>query len=452
MKLEVCSSLLRQSSKACATLCVALSAGAAIAQITVDTPASNSPFVNSPFYLQAEAASCSGYPTASMAWSYDGYADNVFSGAQSIQTMATIANDTTPSLHIKAWNTQGALCESNLQLNIGGSVNVASPAQGGVVSSPFTLQASAPTCGGQTTTGMAYNLDSTSGTTYSGAQSMNTSVTASTGWHILRTKAWGNGGAYCETDVHINVSAGLVPPANAGKFTNLESSSTPWQTQADAGSPGYGSNAGSTTAPDTTYVYAGDSYSRLFDLSKVAVQYGAMRWFVPLDENQPSVTDPATHFQYDLEVYIPDNSKLANVEMDVNHSISSPTKQVYILAVQCAYDHGFWEVTTPAGWVQTTLPCTRNTLTSGTWHHVQIQTHHDANGGSNLYYDAIALDGNANPVTTCKKDGATTTCVGQANVFTHPWATLIGPNFQLDGEIANNPAQAYTDNFTIYYW
>jgi hypothetical protein len=176
-------------------LCVSVFAVAAGAQITVDAPASNGPYVNSPFYLQAEAATCNGLPTTSMAWSYDSNKDNLFSGAKSIQTMVAISDDNTPTLRVKAWNTNGALCETNLQLNIGGGVTVSTPAQGATVSSPFTLQASAATCGGQTTSSMAYNLDSTAGTTYSGARSINTQVSAAVGWHILRAKAWGNGGA-----------------------------------------------------------------------------------------------------------------------------------------------------------------------------------------------------------------------------------------------------------------
>jgi hypothetical protein len=437
----------------CVMLCVSVLAGAAGGQITVDAPASNDPYVNSPFYLQAEATTCNSLPTASMAWSYDSNKDNLFTNAQSIQTMVTISDDTTPTLHVKAWNTNGALCETNLQLNIGGGVTVSTPAQGGAVSSPFTLKASSPTCGGQTTSSMAYNLDSTTGTTYSGAQSINTSVSAAAGWHILRAKAWGDGSAYCETDLHIDSSgsAGLVPPGNAQSYPNLEGSSA-WETQKDAGTNGYPNNDGSTTYPESTPVYTGDTSSRLFDLSTIAASGGGIRWFNPQGENQPTQTDPATHFQYDVEVYIPDVSEVMNIEMDVNHSISSP-HQVYILGVQCALDDGAWEVTTSAGWVKTNIGCSRSTITSAAWHHFQIQTHHDASGGSGVHYDYIAVDGTVSQISSCTTRGShpvATSCVGTVDNL--QWSTLIGPNFQLDGQTQGGSAKAYVDNFTIYYW
>jgi hypothetical protein len=419
----------------------------ATAQITVDAPASNGPYVNSPFYLQAEAATCNGLPTTSMAWSYDSNKDNLFSGAKSISTMVSITDDTTPTLRVKAWNTSGALCETNLQLNIGGGVAVATPGQGASVTSPFTLQASAATCGGQTTSSMAYNLDSTSGTTFSGAKSINTQVSAATGWHILRVKAWGDGGAFCETDQHIDSTG-----SNANSFPNLEASSL-WQTQKDAGTNGYPNNDGSTTYPESSPVYPGDTSSRLFNLSTIAASGGGMRWFNPQGKNEPTVTDPATHFQYDVEVYIPDVTDLMNLELDVNHAYSNP-KQVYILAVQCALDDGKWEVTTPAKWVKTNINCNRSILTPGVWHHIVIETHHDPNGGSNIYYDSISFDGTVSQITSCTtiSSNQPTTCVGQVNTNLNNWAPLIGPNFQLDGKTVGASAQAYVDNFTIYYW
>jgi hypothetical protein len=253
---------------------------------------------------------------------------------------------------------------------------------------------------------------------------------------------------YCETDLHINSTA-----SNVQSFPNLETSSA-WQTQKDAGTNGYPNNNGSTTYPESTPVYTGDTSSRLFDLSTIAASGGGMRWFNPQGENQPTKTDPATYFQYDVEVYIPDVSPLMNLELDVNHAYSNP-KQVYILGVQCALDDGAWEVTTSAGWVKTNILCNRSIITSGAWHHIVIQSHHDPNAGSNIYYDSVSVDGASSPVSRCTTRGSnpvSTSCVGTVNKNLNTWAPLIGPNFQLDGKTVGGSVQAYVDNFTIYYW
>jgi hypothetical protein len=34
-----------------------------------------------------------------------------------------------------------------------------------------------------------------------------------------------------------------------------------------------------------------------------------------------------------------------------------------------------------------------------TWHHLQVLTHHDADGGDNIYYDEISVDGDVQNLT-----------------------------------------------------
>ena len=93
------------------------------------------------------------------------------------------------------------------------TVTVSSPGNGAEVSSPFTLTASAANCSSQVTSAMGYSLDASSDTTIVSSASLSAQVPASTGSHTLHVKAWGNGGAACDTDVAITVAAAA---SNAG--------------------------------------------------------------------------------------------------------------------------------------------------------------------------------------------------------------------------------------------
>ena len=89
-------------------------------------------------------------------------------------------------------------------------ITVSAPLNGTTVPSSFLLQASAPTCGGQNTSSMAYSFDSNADHILSGATSIKQTVTDTAGSHILRVKAWGNSGAFCETDLNIIISSQSV--------------------------------------------------------------------------------------------------------------------------------------------------------------------------------------------------------------------------------------------------
>ena len=63
------------------------------------------------------------------------------------------------------------------------------------VPSTFLLHATAATCGGQSTSSMAYSFDSNTDNVIN-AQSINQNVSTSAGSHLLRVKAWGNAARY----------------------------------------------------------------------------------------------------------------------------------------------------------------------------------------------------------------------------------------------------------------
>ncbi len=175
---------------------------------------------------------------------------------------------------------------------------------------------------------------------------------------------------------------------------------------------------------------------------------GGVRWF---EKKGPS--DSATHFQYDAYVNIVDVSKVGELELDVNHAITTPVHLLYILAAQCNLTKGLWQVSLRGkGWVNTNATCTRAQVASGVWHHFQVQTHHDPNGGTGLYYDAVALDGNVTRITKCTNasTGASVAC--QSTPSNPGWGSLIGPNFQIDGSGPGWSATAYVDDFSTFYW
>ena len=177
------------------------------ADISVAAPTSGA-VVNSPFVLQASSSSCKTQPTASMAYSLDTGGDTVFNGGTSINTNVS-AGQGTHTLRVKSWGNSGSYCENDVAITVGTGVQVSTPVNGSTVPSSFLLQASAPTCGGQTTSSMAFSFDSNADNLRSGATSINETVSDTAGVHILRVKAWGSG-TYCETDLNITISTQSV--------------------------------------------------------------------------------------------------------------------------------------------------------------------------------------------------------------------------------------------------
>lgn len=184
------------------------------ADVSVSAPASGA-VVSSPFVLQATSATCLSQSTVSMAYSIDSGTDTVFNPATSINTSVS-ASQGTHTLRVKSWGSGGAFCEKDVAITVGTGVVVSSPVNGSTAPSTFLLNASAATCGGQSTSSMAYSFDSNADNVIN-AQSINQNVSTSAGSHLLRAKAWGNAGAFCETDLNINVSSQSVvisTPAN----------------------------------------------------------------------------------------------------------------------------------------------------------------------------------------------------------------------------------------------
>src|SRR6266853_649392 len=394
---------------------------------------------------------------------------------------------------------------------VAADITVSAPLNGTTVPSSFLLHASAPTCGGQNTASMAYSFDSNADNILSGATSINQKVTDTAGSHILRVKAWGNSGAFCETDLNIIISSqsvvvstppnnatvattfllqaqaptcsgastsnnnGLVPPANVNAFSRIEllnnytggyescppgsagsgvggatsNSFQLWLTQPDCGTVGKKSGNTSVVSPPAT-PNSGDTQVRQYTMSYDGSDGAGVRWFIPLSDSSSANDDVYSHFQYDVWVYFDQTSidHVYNLEMDLNQTVGNPAQYLYIFATQCNMVQG------PQGHWQlgNGCPLTADQTCSRSqfqpgWHHVQIQFHRNSSPTS-ITFDAEAIDGVVQNFT-CNSGGPCTVNVSSGTSW---GANVLGPNFQLDGISGGTTITGYADQFTIYRW
>ena len=208
------------------------------------------------------------------------------------------------------------------------------------VSSPFTLSATAYTCSSQNVSAMGYSFDSSSDTTAFEKQSIDTSVSVSTGAHTLHVKAWGDRGSSCVTSIDINVKSGTATTASAVPSYAKNVSSIQvlggWQKQHDSGTPG--SASGSMTLVSSPSKY-GSSREFLTYFSND----GGERYSLSFSDN----TDAENYF-YDGWVYLTSSaSNLANLEFDINQTM--PDGKTVLTGVQCDGWSGHWAYTANAG-------------------------------------------------------------------------------------------------------
>ncbi len=299
------------------------------------------------------------------------------------------------------------------------------------------------------------------------------------GSHILRVKGFA-GTKYCETDIPISITGGIAASSGASLYTSslsqypysgIESfpdytgtyspcpANSPgpgndganespyiglWQTQPDCQTPGTKTNV-STAFPVSTPVHGLNSSSRQFTFGYGPQNASGVRWFNALPDNHSSGSpDAATHFLYDIYVYFASGSNVSAIELDINHA--SPANNLYLLGVQCYLGDGHWQVTVNNVWVDTDNLCISGSVPTGSWHHFQVLTSHDASPGQNISYEQVAMDGAVQSLT-CKAKA----CESVAQSV--PWAQSVGPNFQLDGDAsAGGSVVAYVSNFNIWYW
>lgn len=314
---------------------------------------------------------------------------------------------------------------------------VASPANGSVVQSPFTLSATASTCSSETVTAMGYSFDSSPDATAMSGNSIETPVALSNGSHTINVTSWGDGGAVCVASIAVAVgqaSTGLGQvPSNATTVSALQSM-TNWKAVHDTG--GKGNAKGSTTIVSSPSL---SGSARQFDTSYKAD--GDERYSVSFGDDTDS-----QNFFYDGWVYFKDSATdIRNLELDMNQTMSNG--ETVIFGVQCDGWSGTWDYTMNAGtpkhqkdrWMHTKTPCDPRTWSVNTWHHVQISYSRDDNGVVN--YKSAWLDGVEKPLNATAPSA---TSLG--------WGHSLITNFQVDGSNGSGKSTAYLDNLVISRW
>lgn len=312
-------------------------------------------------------------------------------------------------------------------------VIVNDPANNTDVNTPFTLNASASTCSSESVTAMGYSFDSSSDTTIIKGQSIDTSVSSSSGAHTLHVKAWGQNGASCVTSLTITVKTGSIVPSTADVVSHIQALGD-WKSAHDSGGPG--SSSGSTAVVSSPSLYGN---TRRFVTS--FSNSGDERFSISFSDNVD-----AENLYYDAWVYLTSSSsKIGNLEFDVNQVM--PNGQTALIGVQCDGYSGEWAYNVNKGsagspkpsWVgKSSTHCDPRSWSQDKWHHVQASFSRNSSG--EVIYHSIWLDGVQSALNA------------QAFVAADlGWAPIVNTQFQIDG-IGDGTVTAYVDNLTISMW
>lgn len=317
-------------------------------------------------------------------------------------------------------------------------INVSSPGNGAVVSSPFTLSASATNCSSRAVIVMGYSFDSSPSTSLFFTSSLHRLLNASVGGHTLHVKAWGRRGAACVTDVSIQVQPNtlltpITPPVWAVSVSNIQSLSN-WFGANDTEASG--SSMGDTSMVSSPSLYGN---ARQFDIS--FLDSGSERFYATFGDDSTS-----TNFLYDTWVYLDNSSpQIANLEFDVDQVLANG--QTVIFGVQCDGWSNTWDYTANTGtptnwavaWVHTPQSCNPRTWSINTWHHVQIAYSRDDSG--NVTYKTISLDGGTVYINATVN-----------SAFALGWDPVLLTNFQIDGYGSSGTATVYLDSLNVQRW
>lgn len=315
-------------------------------------------------------------------------------------------------------------------------VNVNSPANNATVTSPFKLSASASTCSSKPVTGMGYSWDSSSDTTSYPQQSLDLSLSASAGTHVLKVKAWSSGSA-CVVDITINVQAGTTSttvPSYADTVSQIQAISG-WRASHDNGGPGTSSGYTDIVSSPTKY-----GTTRRFKTS--FTNNGDERYSMNFSDDVN-----AKHFFYDAWVYVDSSSsQIANIELDVNQVMANG--ETVLAGIQCDGWTGHWAYTANTGTASSPKPkwislsgttCNPRKWKQWKWHHIQYSFYRDDSG--NLKYQAVWFDG--------VKQSLNASAFGAAKLG---WGDTIQTQFQVDGYGSSGTTKVWVDNLTISRW
>lgn len=317
-------------------------------------------------------------------------------------------------------------------------ITVNNPVNGTDVSSPFTLSAWASSCSNQSVTTMGYSFDSSSDTTVVKGQSIDTSVSSSSGGHTLHVKAWGENGSSCVTSISITVktasaSSETTVPSTADTVSHIQALSG-WKAVHDSGGPG--SSSGSTAIVSSPSLYGS---TRRFVSS--FSNSGDERFSVSFSDNVN-----AENLNYDTWVYLTSSaSKIGNLEFDVNQVMANG--QTALIGVQCDGYTGEWAYNVNKGsagsprpaWVgKSGTHCNPRSWSQNTWHHVQASFVRNSSGTvtyRSITFDGVQIDLNVQAFVAADLG----------------WGPVVNTQFQIDG-LGSGTVTAYLDNVTVSMW
>ena len=316
-------------------------------------------------------------------------------------------------------------------------VIVYSPGNNASVGSPFNLSAWANWCGSQSVVSTGYSLDSSTSTTIVKSQTLNTSVSASTGGHTLHVKAWGNAGAVCVTDVAFNVTSSgssSVVPSYANTVSALQTL-TSWTKVHDSGTPGTSSGWMNIVSSPSM-----NGAARQFATSYT--NYGGERYSVNFGDDES-----AQNFQLDMWVYLqyPSNG-VQILELDLNQVLSNG--QTILYGFQCDGWSSTWDFSTNRGsatspspqWIHTSSYCNPHSWGANQWHHVQIL--YSRNDSGWVTYKTVTLDGKVFNIWTTAY-----------SAYAIGWGPSLVVNVQVDGSTSGSGgSHIFVDNLTVHRW
>ena len=283
---------------------------------------------------------------------------------------------------------------------------------------------------------MGYSFDSSSDTTGINGQSIDQSIGASSGHHILHVKAWGDRGSACVTDVDIDVQSGSssLIPSYASIISSLETLSN-WKASHDDGGPGWSSGAMSMVSSPSL-----SGGSRRF-----VTQYsdgGDERYSLAFSDDTES-----EHFFYDVWVYLTSSaSNIGNIEFDTNQTM--PDGKTVMIGVQCDGYTGHWAITYNKGSASNPQPhwasasgtsCNARNWSQYTWHHVQAYYTHNSSGW--ITYKSVWLDGAEQQMN-----------ITAYGAFDLGWGPQVNTQFQVDGLGSSGHTTIYLSNLKISRW
>jgi hypothetical protein len=318
-------------------------------------------------------------------------------------------------------------------------ITVNSPSNGGLVSSPFKLSASATSCGSQPVAAMGYSFDSSSNTSIIDGQSINTSISGPSGHHTLHVKAWGDGTA-CVEDVGIDVTSGgsggsgsSIVPSYAVLVSNLDAMPD-WRAHHDAGAPG--SSDGSTTVVSSPSI-SGNSREFETEFS----DSGDERYSLNFSDDTS-----AHNFYYDGWLYLTSSSvNIGNLEFDINQTMSDGKTVMFGIVCDGYSQHWAYTVNSgsdldpdPVHVTKSGSYCDPRAWSQYKWHHLQAYFSHDDSGY--ITYHSVWLDG-----TEIQFDE---TVFGKCDLG---WGPVINTQFQVDG-LGSGHSTAYLANLNVYRW